>query len=158
MAHPREEIALGVVRAVGFFFRFLKGFLAGFPHGNVFDHEQEMFRFALLVSDNAGGAADPKHFAILVHVTLVSRVAGRSVQQALGELAPGLDVVRESNVLGRALPQLFIGITDHFAERRVDAQEPLVECEQRHADRRALKEFAKNRVVRRQLYWIAKVG
>ena len=132
--------------------------LAGFALGNVFYHQEKMLRLALLVQDDARGAAHPKDCPVLVDVTLVAGVARRSVQEALGQLPAGLDVVGESDVLGGALPEFFVGVTHHPAERGVDAQKAFVQGEEGHADRRALKEFAKNRVVRRQLYWIAKVG
>src|ERR1043166_523664 len=117
-----------------------------------------MLRRALVVADDAGRAADPKHVAVLVDVTLVAGVPSGPVEQTAGKLPAGLDVVSESDVLGGALPQFFVGIADHLAERRVYPEETLIEGEDGHADRRAFEKLAKNRVAGSQASGGAKVG
>jgi len=137
---------------------FLERGFAGFAFRNVFDHQEEMLGRALLVPQDAGRAAHPKDFAVFVDVTFVACVARRPVQQALGKLPASFDVVGKSDVLGRALAQLLIGIADHLAKRGVDLKKALVECEHRHPNRGALKELAKDRVARGHLHGFVKVG
>jgi hypothetical protein len=70
----------------------------------------------------------------------------------LRQLPAGLDVIPESNVFSRPLPQFFKPIADHFAKRSVHLEKALIERQDRHPDRRPLKKLAKNRVAKGQFH------
>jgi hypothetical protein len=140
---------VGVQRRLQFAAAFVQGGFALFPLRDVLDHEQEMLRLTLVITNDARGPAYPKDLAVLVDVTFVARPAHRPVQQTLGELPARLDVFAEGDVLRGPFAQLFIGIADHFAEGGVDLKEPFIQGQDRHADRRAFEKLAKDRVAQR---------
>src|SRR5438270_260265 len=115
-------------------FAFTESFLRAFPLGDILDHDEEMARLPVHVPNEAGRARDPKHVAILADVAPLDRRTRAAGQELFRVLSALRDVVLEGDVHGGALLELFLGVAQHLAERRIDLGEAFVETYDSHSD------------------------